>query len=88
MKPFNKNVFKNVILYVVLIAVSGIAIFLVIPSNYYVRHALVHLMPKIDQYSIFENRVVKADNPHPWEFAPDVENKQIAPEFASDFKKY
>jgi CubicO group peptidase (beta-lactamase class C family) len=88
MKSFNKNVFKNVMLYVVLIAVSGVAIFLVIPSNYYVRRALVHLMPKIDQYNIFENRVVKADDPHPWEFASDVENKQIAPEFVPDFKKY
>ncbi len=45
-------------------------------------------MPKIDQYTIFKNRVVKANNPQPWKFAKDIENKQIAPEFNEDFSKY
>ena len=88
MKPFNSSPFKRAIFLLFLIVVSGVAIFLVLPSNYYIRRALVHMMPKIDQYTIFQNRVVKADNPHPWQFAPDVESKQIAPEFAPDFKKY
>ena len=88
MKSDKKNVYKKFILYLLLIVLSGSAIFLLIPSNYYVRKALEHYKPKIDQYNIFQNRIVKADNPHPWEFAPDVENKQIAPEFGTDFKKY
>jgi len=83
-----KSTFRKIIFYLVLIVIAGVSIFLLLPSNYYVRRALVHYMPKIDQYPIFHNRVVKADDPHPWEFAPDVENKQIAPEFDSDFNKY
>jgi len=31
---------------------------------------------------------VKAEDPQPWEFAPDVENKQIPQEFEADFAKY
>ena len=34
--------------------------FLALPSNYYLRRALTHFLPKIDQYPIFENRIVKA----------------------------
>ena len=88
MKSNPKSVFKNVILYLLLFIVIGTAFFLILPSNYYIRRALIHLNPKIDQYTIFENRMVKADDPHPWEFAPDVEKKQISPEFTPDFKKY
>jgi len=88
MKPNTKSILKHVLIYLVLFIISGAAIFLVLPSNYYVRRAIVHWMPKIDQYTIFKNRVVKADNPHPWQFAPDVENKQIAPEFVPDFEKF
>ncbi|MEI7503672.1 MAG: serine hydrolase domain-containing protein [Paludibacter sp.] len=63
-------------------------IFLFLPSNYYIHRALIHQLPKINQYTIFENRVVKANNPHPWEFTSDIDNKQIAPEFTPDFDKY
>ena len=88
MKSEKKGDYKKIILNLIIILIAGVAIFLLIPSNYYVRRALVHFMPKIDQYSIFQNRVVKADDPHPWEFADDFENKKIAPEFDSDFKNY
>jgi len=88
MKPNNTSILKHVVIYLILFIISGTAIFLVLPSNYYIRRAIVHWMPKIDQYTIFKNRVVKADNPHPWQFAPDVENKQIAPEFVPDFEKF
>lgn len=40
--------------------------FLALPSNYYLRRALTHFLPKIDQYPIFENRIVKAGDPAPW----------------------
>lgn len=46
--------------------VCGIGGYLALPSNYYLRRALTHFLPKIDQYPIFENRVVKAENPEPW----------------------
>lgn len=50
----------------ILLIVCCIGGYLVLPSNYYLRRALTHLLPKIDQYPIFENRTVKAGNPQPW----------------------
>ncbi len=83
----NILVLKKVLFF--LLAFFLVATFLLLlPSNYYIHKALIHQMPKINQYTIFENRIVKANNPHPWEFASDVDNKQIAPEYAPDFDKY
>lgn len=50
----------------ILLALCCIGGYLVLPSNYYLRRALIHLLPKIDQYPIFKNRTVKAGNPQPW----------------------
>lgn len=86
---FSKNLsYKKILLYILLAIVLCLASFLFFPSNYYIHRALIHRMPKINQYNIFNNRVVKANNPHPWHFASDVDNKQIAPEFLLDFEKY
>lgn len=52
-----------------LVLLAGVGIFLALPSQYYLRQALIHLTPKIDQYPIFSNRVVKADEPIAWERA-------------------
>ena len=41
-------------------------IWLLLPSNHYVRKALINRRPKIDQYRIFDNRIVKAGDPAPW----------------------
>ncbi len=88
MQPNPKRSTKKIILYLLLTIVVVGEIFLLLPSNYYIRRALMHFHPKIDQYTIFENRVVKAEDPHPWQFAPNVDSKQISPEYAPDFKKY
>lgn len=88
MKPTTETLFKKAASFLLILVLVGCAIFLSLPSNYYVRKALLHRMPKIDQYTIFENRLVKADDPHPWEFVPDVETKVIAPQFEEDFEKY
>ncbi|MCD8137173.1 MAG: beta-lactamase family protein [Parabacteroides gordonii] len=50
----------------ILLIVCCIGGYLVLLSNYYLRRALTHLLPKIDQYPIFENRTVKAGDPQPW----------------------
>lgn len=83
----NRNGLKILII-ALSILIVGVFIFLFLPSNYYVRQALTHLMPKIDQYDIFENRVVKAGNPQPWEYDEKVETNTIAPQFEADFAKY
>lgn len=63
----------------ILLALGCIGGYLALPSNYYLRRALIHLLPKIDQYPIFENRVVKAGNPQPWRESEDY-NKLSVPE--------
>ncbi|MDL2245208.1 beta-lactamase family protein [Parabacteroides sp. OttesenSCG-928-J18] len=55
-----------VIIGIVIVLLAG---FLALPSNYYLRQALIHLHPKIDQFPIFDNRVVVAAEPVPWPVA-------------------
>lgn len=88
MKLNRKNSIINIVIILLLTLVVGAVFFLFLPSNYYVRTALIHQMPKIDQYKIFDNRVVKAESPQPWEFAVNIDKNQIPQEFDQDFKKY
>lgn len=44
-------------------------------------------MPKIDQYPIFENRVVKAGNPQAWKFSQYYNKFSIPEKYAEDFDK-
>lgn len=66
----------------------AIAVYLLLPSGFYLRQAFIHLKPKITQCTIFNNRVVRADDPEPWDFADDVEDKVIPDKFKADFDKY
>ncbi|MDR3250859.1 MAG: CapA family protein [Tannerella sp.] len=70
------------------ICLCGAAIWIFLPSNYYLRQALTHLAPKIDQYPIFENRVVKAGDPVSFDFLPDYNKIAIPDKYARDFDKY
>ena len=63
----------------ILLALCCIGGYLVLPSNYYLRRALIHLLPKIDQYPIFENRTIEAGAPQAWIQAEDY-NKLSIPE--------
>lgn len=66
----------------------GVAAVLLWPGNYYVHRALLHTYPKIDQYPIFENRVVKAGDPAPLPYAPGVGERRIPARFEADFSRY
>lgn len=79
---------KKIILIILLLLVAGGAAVLLWPGNYYVHRALLHTYPKIDQYPIFENRVVKAANPAPMPFAPGVSERRIDSAFEKDFARY
>lgn len=59
--------------------------YLALPSNYYLRQALIHLYPKIDQYPIFENRVIKAENPQPWKLSDAYNKMHIDSAYLNDF---
>lgn len=88
MKSNKKFAFKKIALYLLLSFIGGAGIFLLIPSNYYVHRALIHQMPTIDQYRIFENRMVSADDPQPWKFETNATERTIPSKFDADFKKY
>ena len=68
------------------ITLAGICLFL--PSNYYVRQALTHFMPKIDQYHIFENRIIKAGDPQAWEYSEHYNELSIPEKYKDDFEKF
>ena len=61
----------------ILLALCCIGGYLVLPSNYYLRRALIHLLPKIDQYPIFENRTIEAGAPQAWIQSEDYNNLSI-----------
>ena len=63
----------------ILLALCCIGGYLVLPSNYYLRRALIHLLPKIDQYPIFENRTIEAGAQQAWIQSEDY-NKLSIPE--------
>jgi CubicO group peptidase (beta-lactamase class C family) len=49
-----------------LVTVCGLLVFTAFPSNTYLRKAIRYTTPDIDDYRIFENRIIKAGNPQPW----------------------
>lgn len=79
---------KKTIIGIIIVLLCATGIFLAIPSNYYLRKALVHLLPKIDQYPIFENRVIKAGNPVPWEIANNYNKLSIPENYQTAFHEY
>jgi len=70
------------------VLLCAIGVFLALPSNYYLRKALIHLLPKIDQYRIFENRVIKAGSPIPWDTADTYNHLSMPEQYQEAFAKY
>lgn len=67
---------------------AGVILFLFWPGHYYIRQALIHWFPKIDQYTIFENRTVRAGDPQPWSVSVNYGKKQIDERFLADFERF
>ena len=67
---------------------ATILLFLFWPGHGYLRRALIHWYPKIDQYPIFENREVKAGDPQPWPLSSRYGTQEIAESWQADFEKY
>ena len=57
--------------------VCGLLVFTAFPANSYLRKALRHGTPNIDDYLIFDNRTVKAGNPQPWRIAANYNRANI-----------
>ncbi|MDL2309756.1 beta-lactamase family protein [Parabacteroides sp. OttesenSCG-928-B22] len=77
-----KKVF--IIIGVVIVLVAG---FLALPSNYYLRQVLIHLHPKIDQFPIFDNRVVVAADPVPWPVAEGYNRLSLPEDVLPEFEE-
>ena len=75
------------IIVVVAVCLCAASIWLAMPSNYYARQALTNFLPKIDQYPIFENRVVKAGDPQTWEYSEYYNKLSIPEKYNKDFDK-
>ncbi len=83
----NKHYLSRSVRWIVFIFIVGIGGYLTLPSNYYLRRALTHLLPKIDQYPIFENRVVQAGSPRPWELSEAYNTKSIPERYLPRFEE-
>jgi hypothetical protein len=63
----------------ILVAVLAVAYAL---SPVYLRKALVYQQPGIEDYKIFDNRVVAAENKEPWAVNPGFDQKEIPEQYA------
>ena len=75
---------KYIIIGIVALCFFVACVWLFMPSNFYFRQALIYRHPKIDQYRIFENRIVDARDPQPWNLS-EYYNKFPIPELYYDY---
>ena len=71
----------------ILVIVCCLGGYLALPSNYFLRRTLVHLYPKIDQFPIFENRIVQAGDPAPWKLAETYNTCSIPEQYIPVFEE-
>ena len=62
---------------IILIIISIVFSTLLSPSNTYIIKALLYLHPNIDDYNLFYNRVVVANEPKPWPVAENYNTQPI-----------
>lgn len=79
---------KNVVGYTLGALAAGLCVYLLWPSNYYLRKALAYRYPQIDDHTIFNNRIVRAGNPAPWSFSPLYGTAKLPESFREPFKRY
>ena len=60
---------KRILKISVVVIIAALAIFLAIPRNHYIVRALIHQKPKIDQYTVFENREVAKGEVQEWKIS-------------------
>jgi len=70
---------------VIIVAVLAVA-FALCPQ--YLRKALIYQQADIDDYTIFDNRVVAAGNYEPWTEMPGYNQKEVPATYEKEFKKY
>ncbi|MFA6129206.1 MAG: serine hydrolase [Bacteroidales bacterium] len=77
--------FKFTRILLIIVAVIAVA-YAVCPQ--YLRKALVYQQVDIDDYKIFDNRVVIAGNSEPWAEIPGYDKKEIPAPYVAQFDKF
>ncbi len=54
----------------------------------YIKKALVHLFPDVEDYKFFQNREIKSDNPIPWNTAHDYMNYNLTKQERDSLENY
>ena len=82
-----KKILKNAGVGIIVI-VCGLLVFTTFPSNSYLRKAIRYTTPDIDDYRIFDNRIVKAGNPQPWRISEKYNKASIPADRLPSFEQY
>ena len=78
---------KNIIIGITALCFTMACTWFFLPANYYIRRALINQHPKIDQYQLFESRIVKAEDPHPWKLSTYYNQFSIPEQYLNDFEQ-
>lgn len=54
----------------------------------YAQRAFIHLTANIDDYEIFENRVITASNPQPWQISENYNKYELGSTYQESLDKY
>lgn len=80
-----KSIVGKVIAYSLLSMIVLSVVYMSLPGNYFIHRALIHQLPQINHYRIFENRIIRAGNPKPWKFAENYNQKQFPVKYQQVF---
>ncbi|MCD8264587.1 MAG: beta-lactamase family protein [Tannerellaceae bacterium] len=80
-----KRILPIIVLFIIVAGTFLVWFFL--PSNYYIRQVLKHGAAKIDDYTYFENRVVEAKAPKPWEFSDQYNDYSLPEQYLPTFEE-
>ena len=71
-----------------IVILSGLIIFLAIPRNHYIVRALIHQLPNIDDYKIFDNRIIAKGEPQPWKVSDKYNSTNLSADQLAYFSTY
>lgn len=75
-------------LFFLLIVFAGLLVLTSFPDYRYLRNALIHLTPDIDDSRIFAYRTVAAGSPQAWKISDRYNRQSIPAQYLPDFEKY
>ena len=71
-----------------IVALIGLTVYLAIPRNHYIVRALIHQLPNIDDYKIFENRTIAMGEPQPWKVSDKYNSINLSADQLAYFSAY